>query len=245
VVANKPNATTNDETNDAMLILDHYWWFIIPGIVLGFYAQFKLNNAYGHYSQVPTNNGLSGAEAAREVLDSSGLRNVDIHEIAGQLTDYYDPRQRALFLSSDIFHGRSLASVGIAAHEAGHALQHAAAYAPLHLRMAMVPITNFASRAVPVIVLLGYAMHLSKLAFLGVIAFGIITLFQLITLPVEFDASRRAKTQLLRLGLVDGQERTGVSRVLGAAAMTYVAALVSSLMTLLHFVMMVRSNERD
>ncbi len=228
-----------------MLIFDQYWWFIIPGILLGLYAQFRLKSAYGHYSQVPTNNGMSGAEAAREVLDSSGLHAVEVHEVGGHLTDHYDPTKRALFLSSEVFRGRSLASVGVAAHEAGHALQHAAAYAPLHIRMALVPITNFASSAAQGIFLLGAIMHISKLAMLGVVAFGIIALFQLVTLPVEFDASSRAKAQLLRLGLIDHQERAGVSRVLGAAAMTYVAAMVGSLMTFLHFFMMVRNNERD
>lgn len=228
-----------------MLFFDQYWWFILPGFLLGLYAQFKLKSAYGHYSQVPTNNGMSGAEAAREVLDSSGLHAVEVHEVGGHLTDHYDPTKRALFLSSEVFHGRSLASVGVAAHEAGHALQHAAAYAPLHIRMALVPITNFASAAAQGMFFLGFLMHISQLAMLGVLAFGVIALFQLITLPVEFDASSRAKAQLLRLGLIDPQERTGVSRVLGAAAMTYVAAMVASLMTFLHFFMMVRNSERE
>jgi Zn-dependent membrane protease YugP len=228
-----------------MMILDQYWWFLIPGLLLGIYAQFRLSAAYGHYSRVPTSRGLSGAEAAREVLDSAGLNNVEIQEIGGHLSDHYDPRKRALFLSSENYHGRTIAAVGVAAHEAGHALQHAAAYAPLHIRMAMVPITNIASSAVYGLFFLGAFMGMAKLALLGVIVFGIITLFQLITLPVEFNASSRAKTQLLRLGLIDGQERAGVSRVLGAAALTYVAAMVQSLMTLLHFVMILRGNDRN
>jgi len=228
-----------------MLILDHWWWFFIPGLLLGLYAQFRLSAAYGHYSQVPTNSGLSGAEAAREVLDSAGLRDVEIQEVSGRLTDHYDPGKRALFLSSENYHGRTVAAVGVAAHEAGHALQHAAAYAPLHIRMALVPITNIASNAVYTIFLLGYIMGLAKLAFAGIIVFGIITLFQLVTLPVEFDASSRAKAQLLKLGLIDNQERSGVSSVLGAAALTYVAAMVATLMTLLHFIMIFRGNDRN
>jgi uncharacterized protein len=228
-----------------MMILDQYWWFLIPGLLLGIYAQFRLSASYGHYSRVPTNSGLSGGEAAREVLDSAGLRNVEIHEVGGHLTDHYDPRKRALFLSSENYHGRSIAAVGVAAHEAGHALQHAAAYAPLHIRMAMVPITSIASNAVYGLFILGAIMGMAKMALLGVIIFGIITLFQLITLPVEYDASSRAKTQLLRLGLIDGQERSGVSRVLGAAALTYVAAMVQTLMTLLHFAMILRGNDRN
>ena len=228
-----------------MMILDQYWWFLIPGLLLAIYAQFKLSASYGHYSRVPTNSGLSGAEAAREVLDSAGLRNVEIHEVGGHLTDHYDPRKRALFLSSENFHGRTIAAVGVAAHEAGHALQHAAAYAPLHIRMALVPITNIATSATYFLFFLGAFMGLAKLALLGVIAFSIITFFQLITLPVEYDASRRAKDQLLRLGLIDGQERSGVSRVLGAAALTYVAAMVQSLMTLLHLILILRGNNRS
>jgi Zn-dependent membrane protease YugP len=133
----------------------------------------------------------------------------------------------------------------VAAHEAGHALQHAAAYAPLHIRMALVPITNIATSATYFLFFLGAFMGLAKMALLGVITFGVITLFQLITLPVEFDASSRAKARLLQLGLIDGQERSGVSRVLGAAALTYVAAMVQSLMTLLHFIMILRGSNRN
>jgi Zn-dependent membrane protease YugP len=229
----------------ALLIFDQYWWFFIPGLLLGLYAQFRLNSTYSHYSRVPTSRGLSGADAAREILDSAGLSEVDIHEVAGHLSDHYDPRKRALFLSSENYHGRTIAAVGVAAHEAGHALQHAAAYAPLHIRMALVPITNIASSAVYGITLLGMFMGIAKLALLGVIAFGVITFFQLVTLPVEFDASSRAKKQLLQLGIIDSQERSGVSSVLGAAAMTYVAAMVGALMTFLHFVMILRGNDRE
>lgn len=229
----------------ALLIFDQYWWFFIPGLLLGLYAQFRLNSTYNHYSRVPTSRGLTGADAAREILDSAGLSEVEIHEVAGHLSDHYDPRKRALFLSSENYHGRTIAAVGVAAHEAGHALQHAAAYAPLHIRMALVPITNIASSAVYGITLLGMFMGIAKLALLGVIAFGVITFFQLVTLPVEFDASSRAKKQLLQLGIIDSQERSGVSSVLGAAAMTYVAAMVSALMTFLHFVMILRGNDRE
>ena len=228
-----------------MLIFDQYWWFIIPGLVLGLYAQMKLSSTYARYSQQATSTGLSGAEAAREVLDSAGLRDVPVHEVEGHLTDHYDPLKKALFLSSENFHGRTLAAVGVAAHEAGHALQHQAAYAPLKIRMALVPITQFASNAAIWISFGGLFMGLAKMALAGVVVFGIIALFQLITLPVEYDASRRAKEQLLRLGLVEDREAAGVSRVLGAAALTYVAAMVASLFTVLHFIMLLRGNDRD
>lgn len=229
----------------AVLIFDQYWWFFLPGMLLGLYAQFKLHSTYGKYSQVPNASGISGAEAAREILDSAGLGSVPVEEVAGQLSDHYDPTKRALFLSSDNFHGRSIAAVGVAAHEAGHALQHKAAYAPLNLRMMLVPITSFASQAVFWILMLGMFLHLAKLVWPAIIAFSVISAFQLITLPVEFDASRRAKEQLLRLGLVGHEEGRAVSKVLSAAALTYVAALVAALFDLLHFVMIARSSERD
>lgn len=219
-----------------------YGWFIIPGLLLGLYAQFRLSSSYGRYSRVPTNTGRSGAEAARELLDRSGLQDVGVNEVPGHLTDHYDPTKRALFLSSENFHGRTLAAVGVAAHEAGHALQHQAAYAPLKIRMALVPITQIASNAAIWLSVLGMFMGFAKLAVAGIVIFGVIAMFQLITLPVEYDASRRAKEQLLRFGLIDGSERAGVSSVLGAAALTYVAALVTSLLYLLHFIMLARDN---
>jgi len=228
-----------------MIILDQWWWLFIPGLLLGLYAQMRLSSAYRHYSQVPTHSGLSGAEAARAVLDSAGLQHLPINEVGGHLTDHYDPTKKALFLSSENFHGRTLAAVGVAAHEAGHALQHKAAYAPLHIRMALVPVTGIATQAAFWLFMLGYFISLAKLATIGIVIFGVITVFQLVTLPVEFNASSRAKEQLLRLGLVDGQERRGVSKVLGAAAMTYVAAMVTSFLTLLHFFLIARGNDRD
>jgi uncharacterized protein len=220
-----------------------YILFMLPGLLLGLYAQFKLSSTYNHYVQVPAGSGTSGAEAAREILDAAGLRNVAIGEVPGRLTDHYDPTKRALFLSSENFHGRSLAAVGVAAHEAGHALQHQAAYAPLQIRMSLVPITNFASNAVLWITMLGMVMGWAALIYPAIIVFGIITLFQVITLPVEFDASRRAKEQLLRIGLVRNQESGGLGRVLNAAALTYVAAMIQSLAQLLYFVMLARGHQ--
>ena len=223
----------------------NYLWFVLPGILLGLYAQMKLVSAYNKYVRVDIASGLSGAEAAREVLDHSGLSNVPVEEVPGHLTDHYDPMKKALFLSSENYHGRSVAAVGVAAHEAGHALQHQAAYAPLQIRMALVPVTNIASQAAMWIFLLGMGMNFPKLAILAVAAFGIITLFQAVTLPVEFDASRRAKEQLLRIGIVAGPEAPAVSKVLNAAALTYVAALVQSLFTLLYYLSLVRGSDRD
>jgi uncharacterized protein len=228
-----------------LIIFDQWWWFFLPGMLLGLYAQLKLRGTYSRYMQQPNVNAISGAEAAREILDSSGLDHVAVHEVGGQLSDHYDPTKRALFLSSDNYYGRSIAAIGVAAHEAGHALQHQAAYGPLHLRMALVPITGFATQAVYWIMLLAVFMHFTKLIGVGIVAFSVITLFQLITLPVEYDASRRAKDKLLRLGLVGKEEARGVSRVLNAAALTYVAAMVAALFDLLHLVMIARNGEHD
>lgn len=228
-----------------MMILDQWWWFAIPGIILGLYAQFKLMSTYNHYVKVGSERGVTGAQAARAILDRAGMQNMPINEVAGQLTDHYDPTKKALFLSSENFHGTSLAAIGVAAHEAGHALQHQAAYAFMQVRMALVPITQIASTAVYGIILLSFFMHLAKLALLAVAIFAVITLFQMITLPVEFDASRRARVQLLQLGLISQRESLGVGKVLNAAAMTYVAAMVASLMQLLHWVMIARGSDDD
>ena len=219
-----------------------YLMFAIPGLLLGLWAQFKLHSTYGKYSQVPTDSGLTGAKAARRILDQAGLQDVPVAEVPGRLSDHYDPARRALFLSPDNFSGSSVAAVGVAAHEAGHALQHQAAYGLFNLRMQLVPVTQFASYAYAGIFLLGFIFKVffAKLILLAVAMFSILTLFQLVTLPVEYDASRRAREQLFRLGLVHEGERAGISQVLNAAALTYVAALVSSVLELLYLLSMAR-----
>lgn len=233
-----------------MMYFDPLWLILaLPGLLLGLYAQFKLSGTYNKYMGVPVESGLSGAQAARRILDHAGLVDISIEEIPGRLTDHFDPKKRALFLSSENFNERSLSAVGVAAHEAGHALQQQAAYAPLNIRMAIVPVTNFASMA-SYFILMGSvvlrSMHFiagpmfSHLMSLGIVLFAIVALFQLITLPVEFDASRRAKEQLVRLGIVGNSESHAVSQVLSAAALTYVAALVTALLQLLYWVMVAR-----
>jgi hypothetical protein len=222
-----------------------YWLFAIPGLLLGIWAQIKLSSAYGKYSQVPVESGMTGAEAAREILDRAGLNNVPVEEIPGRLSDHYDPTKRALFLSSDNFNGRTVAAVGVAAHESGHALQHQAAYGLFNVRMALVPVTQFASMAYMGIFFVGLFLGLLKVVLpIIIVIFAVMTLFQLVTLPVEYDASRRAKEQLFRLGLVHENERAGVSKVLDAAALTYVAALVSSMLTLLYYITLARGSRR-
>jgi uncharacterized protein len=213
-------------------------WFLfaIPGLLLGIWAQTKLSHAYGKYSEIPVDSGMTGAEAAREILDRAGLVNVPVEEVPGRLSDHYDPTKKALFLSSDNFRGNSIAAVGVAAHESGHALQHQAAYGLFNFRMAIVPMTQFASFAYMGIFFAGFIFRSLFPTFItiAIVLFAVTTLFQLVTLPVEYDASRRAKDQLFRLGLVHEHEREGVSKVLDAAALTYVAALVSSVLQLLY-----------
>jgi len=222
----------------------HYILFVmLPGLLIGLWAQMRLHSAFSKYGQVPVENGLSGAEAARHILDQAGLRDMPIEEVPGQLSDHYDPTKRALFLSSDNYHGRSVAAVGVAAHEAGHALQHLHQDALFNMRMALVPVTQFASYAWVGVLFLGMVLHLiPHYLLIAVAIFTVLTLFQLVTLPVEYDASARAKDQLFRLGLVRPDERVGVSRVLDAAALTYVAALVTAVLQLLYYISLARNS---
>jgi Zn-dependent membrane protease YugP len=230
-----------------MIYDPNYLLFVfLPGLVIGLWAQMKLWSAYNKYRQVGMMSGLSGAEAAREILDRAGLTDVPVEEVPGRLTDHYDPTKRALFLSEENFRGRSVAAVGVAAHESGHALQHQAAYGPLKLRMALVPVTQFASFASFAILFLGFVFRLAffaKFLWVAVALFAVVTFFQLVTLPVEYDASRRAKEQLFRLGLVQAEEGQGVERVLNAAALTYVAALVAAILELLYYASIARSRD--
>ena len=218
-----------------------YWWLAIPGLLLGIYAQIKLSSTYNRYSEVPARSGLTGAEAAREILDHAGLSNMPVEEIDGHLTDHFDPAKKALFLSSENYRGNSLAAVGVAAHESGHALQQQAAYGLFNLRMWLVPATQFATSASYGLFFLGMFLGgalFAKLIAIAVILFAVITLFQVVTLPVEIDASRRAKQQLLKLGLVQPDEGPAISKVLNAAAMTYVAAMVTSVLQLLRLILL-------
>jgi Zn-dependent membrane protease YugP len=234
-----------------MFGFDPMWlWFAIPGLLLGIYAQIKLSFTYKKYMKVGVESGMSGAQAAREVLDRNGLSDVPVEEVPGHLTDHYDPTKRALFLSSDNFNNTSIAAVGVAAHEAGHALQHQASYAMLNLRMKMVPVTKFASMSYYLIFLAGiFLARAHKISgptfqhfiWIAIGLFAVVTAFQIITLPVEFDASRRAKEQLFRLGLVREHEGAAVGQVLSAAALTYVAAMISSVMELLYLLSATRN----
>ncbi|MBM3880116.1 MAG: zinc metallopeptidase [Verrucomicrobia bacterium] len=236
------------------LFFGPYDWLLIPGLLVGLYAQLKLSSTYKRYVREPVQSGLSGAEAAREILDRAGLSGVRVVPVAGHLTDHYDPNRRTLCLSHENYHGRSVAALGVAAHEAGHALQHQAAYAPLQLRMMLVPATNFATTAAGLILVVGFLLVMfrvisptlyGQLLPFAIGAYAVVTFFQLITLPVEYDASRRAKQQLLRLDLIRPQEQRSVHRVLNAAALTYVAALVTAVLELTRLVLVSRSFSSD
>ena len=223
--------------------MNYILFVMLPGLVIGIWAQMKLMSAFGKYKEVPVESGLTGAQAARRILNDAGLTDMPIEEVEGHLSDHYDPTKRALFLSSDNFHGASIAAVGVAAHEAGHALQHQHQDAMFNLRMALVPVTQFASYAWMGIMLIGmFIYHFPHFMLIAVAIFSVLTLFQLVTLPVEYDASARAKEQLFRLGLVREDERAGVSKVLDAAALTYVAALVSSALQLVYYISAARDD---
>ena len=209
--------------------------FIVP-MVLGFWAQHRVKSTFAKNLEVPVANGLTGAQVARRILDANGLNEVPVEETPGALSDHYDPRSRTLRLSEAHYHGRSVAAAAIAAHEAGHAIQHARRYAPLALRTFYVPLAALGSNLSIPLILLGAIFHWPTLLLAGVILFSAVVLFQVLTLPVEFDASRRAKRILAESGLLTADhEARGVSSVLNAAAMTYVAATVQAVMTLLYY----------
>jgi Zn-dependent membrane protease YugP len=216
-----------------------YLLFVIPPMLLGMYAQWRLKSTFSKMLQVPAR--MSGAESARRMLDSAGLTHVGIEQVSGKLSDHYDPGPKVLRLSSDVYNGRSMASLGVACHEAGHAFQDAEGYMPLKIRKAAVPAANFGSGTGMYMLFGGMMLNMQPLMILGVIVFSAVVFFQLITLPVEFDASRRARQQLVDQGMIAGVEEQYVAKVLNAAAMTYVAATLQAVMTLLYYVMIIMS----
>lgn len=227
-----------------------YFVFLLPGLIFMLWAQSKVRGTYAKYSQVSNMAGVSGAQAARLVLDRNGLQGVAIEPVAGELSDHYDPRKRVLRLSEGVYNRRSVAAVAIAAHEAGHAIQHAQSYAPLKARTAIVPAVNIGSNLGFIVLIIGVIAGSMTLGWVGVALFATATIFALITLPVEFDASKRARQALVSAGIVDGgissgAEGQGVARVLNAAAWTYVAGFASSLLSLLYYISLVTGMSRD
>lgn len=226
-----------------MIVWDPYYLlFLAPALLLGLWAQMRVRTTVANAQKQPAP--LSGAAAARHILDSAGLQDVAIEEIPGQLSDHYDPTQRVLRLSSPNYRGRDLAAVGIAAHESGHALQHAQHYALMGIRNAAVPAASFGSGISWILLLVGFWLRNPTLLFLGIAAFSCIVFFQVVNLPVEFDASRRAKLQLVQLGIVPPAEMVYVNKVLNAAALTYVAGTLQSILTLLYYLMILSGSSR-
>jgi len=204
--------------------------------IFSIYAQIRVSSAYNKNSRILSRGGITGREAAEAVMNHAGITDVTIVEIPGHLTDHYDPMRKELSLSSENYRGTSLAALGVAAHESGHAIQHKVGYQLLYARMALVPATQFVSRVVPFLFLASYFLVrglTGMMLDIAIICYAVLTLFQLITLPVEFDASRRAKAQLVTLGIVDHDEMPGVNQTLDAAALTYLAAFISALVVLL------------
>ena len=223
-----------------------FWIFVLPGLLLGAYAQSRIKINIAKYSQVGTQDGITGAQVARLLLDSQGLRNVAVESTPGMLSDHYDPRSKTLRLSQEVYFAPSVAAAGIAAHEAGHALQDAVDYFPLEARTYIVPVVQLASQTAPWLFIAGVMLQLQTLAWVGVILFGASSVFALITLPVEFNASARAQELLMSQGIIRGDEQiAGVQKVLGAAAWTYVAAAVSAIGSWLFYVFVLLSQARS
>ncbi|WP_076792801.1 zinc metallopeptidase [Chlorobium sp. KB01] len=223
-----------------------YFVFALPPMLLGLWAQFKVKSAFKKYSRVPTRSGISGSQAARRILERGGVGNVTVEATHGILSDHYDPRHKALRLSEEVFSLASIASVGVAAHEAGHALQDKTGYMPLQLRAIMGPAVSIGSNLGPILFMAGMFLAGTlgtTLAWAGIALFGATALFALVTLPVEFDASSRAKELLVSQGIVSSAEMKGINAVLNAAALTYVAAAAQAIMQLVYFISIM--NRRD
>ncbi len=212
-----------------------YWLMLAPAMLLGLWAQARVRSTFAEAQRVRAP--MTGAQAARYVLDSAGLQNVEIEQVQGMLTDHYDPHHKVLRLSPAVYQEPSMAAVGIAAHEAGHAIQDARRYAPLVIRNAAVPAANFGGGVSMFLLIIGALMQLSGLILLGIIFYSAVVFFQLVNLPVEFDASNRAKAELNALGIVPVQQQAYVRSVLNAAAWTYVAGTLQAVLTLLYFIM--------
>ena len=219
--------------------------FALPGLLLALWAQTRVRGSFKTFSKVRTTSGMTGAQVARTLLDQEGLTHVVVEESqGGMLSDHYDPRSETLRLSPDVYRTPSVAAAGVAAHEMGHALQHAHGYGPLKFRSAIVPVTQFGSTLAPWLFIAGLLLNFTTLAWVGVVLFGVAVLFTLVTLPVEFDASKRAKALLSSSGIVTSTELVGVNKVLDAAALTYVASAVSAVGQFLYYIMLLTGGSR-
>ena len=223
----------------------YYFILIIPALLFGIWAQSQVNTNYQKYSQIRTMRGMTGAEAADYILRQNGIYNVSINQISGHLSDHFNPKTNAINLSESVYNSTSIAAIGVAAHEAGHAVQHAVNYKPIKIREMVIPVTQIGSWLYLPILLVGVLLSSQGLVNLGILLFSTLAIFQLVTLPVEFDASDRAIKTLSQSGILYGEEITGAKKVLRAAALTYVAALVSSLAQLLRLILIFGGRRRD
>jgi Zn-dependent membrane protease YugP len=214
-----------------------YFLYVGPGLLLGLIAAWMTKSTFAKYAQIGSRSGMTGAEAARQMLASQGIYDVEIHETHGMLSDHYDPRTHSLHLSHEVYHGRSLSSIGVACHEAGHALQKAHGYSMMTVRSALVPMTMFGQNLAPILFGIGLFMQSLMLVKIAIILFAAAVVFTLVTLPVEWDASARAKRLMVSSGIVSYQEQEGAAKVLNAAFLTYVAGAVTAVLTLLYFLM--------
>lgn len=228
-----------------MYWFDYTYLIILPAFLFGLYAQMKVSSTFSKYQSVQSSRGVTGAQAARRILDDNGLYDVAVVKISGNLTDNFNPKTRTVSLSDSVYGSTSVAAIGVAAHECGHAVQHATGYTPIKIRSALVPVTNFGSSAGFVILLVGMLFGSYPIAMLGVLLYSLMAVFQAVTLPVEFNASKRALATLEASGMLVGEELKMSRSVLSAAAMTYVAALVSSLATILRLLLIVGSSRRS
>lgn len=229
---------------NGLYVIGELLTFIAFFIVIG--AQIMVNSNYSKYKKIRCNNGITGKDVARKILDNNGLSNIDIVEVSGNLTDHYDPKDKVIRLSHDIYSGNSVASVAVAAHECGHAIQDLDGYKFMRIRSAIVPTVNLCSRLGYIVIFLGCILGYFNLAIFGLILLGAMLLFQLVTLPVEFDASNRAKKQIKKMNLIEDREQEGIKKMLMAAAMTYVASVISTLLELFRmFLIIISRNDRD
>ena len=219
-----------------------YIFLVLPAVIFALWAQFNVKSTFSKYSRIASRSGMTGFDSARRILDANGLGDVRIAHVSGDLTDHYNPTDNTIYLSDSVYGSNSAAAIGVAAHEAGHAVQHATGYTPIKIRSAIIPVTNIGSNLAMPLIILGIVLSFPTLAYIGVAAFGLSTLFQLVTLPVEFDASGRALRALE--GTLDGDDLSSARKVLRAAALTYVAALAVSLVNLLRLLIMVAGNDR-
>lgn len=215
---------------------------LVPALIISMYAQFKVNSAFQRYSKVFSKRGITGAEIARMLLDEAGLYDIPVELVPGKLTDHYDPTKRVMRLSNDVYYGNSVASIGVAAHETGHAIQHKESYSPLIIRNTIVPVVNISSSASWFLFFIGLVFSVPSLTNLGIILFSAVVIFQIITLPVEFNASARAIKILDSRGILDKEELYGAKKVLKAAALTYVAAALTAISQLLRLIALSNKN---